>query len=447
MANDSFVSVVVDVKDVSIEIENFGLPLVLAYHTAWLDRVRQYADSSEAIDDGFEEGDPVVAMIDAIKAQNPAPPLVAVGRRANAYTKKFTLSPVEITEGFVYSFVIRKVAGSASASTTVTYTVPASATTTTVATEIAASIEAIYGVTAAATTGTITVTADTAGVLWAIDRESKETQEALHLEDITVDPGIAADLAAVREALPSFYGLAIDSAGKAEVLAAAAKVATWKNCIYIPETCDYSVEAATAGNTLLSLVNLAYRNVARPIYHRTSTVSYPACRMFGKVFTRDPGAIQWAHKTLAGMPADPLGSTAIANIKASEGVCYVSITNSIAGTHGEWAWKSCSGEWMDVIRGVDWFIAQAKADQLAVILGNDKVPFNDSGINLFAGALKGTLAAASVNVFNSDHTVSIPKASTFTSAQRNARKLYNLNFSGTLQGAITAVDVKGTVTH
>ena len=447
MANDNFVDVQISVSDQSISLENFGLPMVVTYHTVFAERAKLYADSAEAIEDGFDEESPTVKMIDAIKAQRPCPPYVAVGRRALAFEKSWELSPQVTTEGFVYSFTFTKLSGATPTTQAVSYTVPGSATATSVATAIAAIITAFSGLTATAALGVITVDVDTAGELWSITRGAKVQQEALHLEDVTADPGIATDLQAIRDFMPAFYGVALDSCSKAEALAAAAKVATWSNVIFMPETSDTKAELGTEGNILLSLVALQYANVAVPAYHRTNTASYMTCRMMGYVFAKDPGSVSWAHKALAGMPSDDLSSSAIAYLKASDGVCYVQIREGVYGTHGEWAWKACSGEWMDVVRGIDWLTAVIKAEQIGLIAANDKIAFTDSGISLHEATLRGSLAQGAVNVLDGA-TVAIqtPLASSFTAAQKATRVLSGLTFTGTLQGAITAVTIRGAVT-
>lgn len=448
MANDNFVDVAISISDRSISRENFGLPMVVAYHTVFAERVKLYADSTEAIDDGFDEESPVVAMIDAIKAQDPTVPLVAVGRRANAFSKTFTLSPVETAEAFVYSFTLRKMAGATPAISTISYTVPNGATATSIAAALATAIDAISGLTATAALGVVTVEVDVDGQIWTLQRSGKDQQEALRYEDTTADPGIAADLTAIREYYPSFYGVAIDSNSKAETVAAAAKIATFTNTVFLTESCDYSVESASGTDVLSVLRALTYANTSTPFYHRADTGAYPACRVFGIWFSKDPGSISLAHKSLAGMLPDDLSSTVIANLKALDGVCYVEKRAGLYGIHGEWAWKACSGEWLGIVRGIHWLTAEIKADQIGLIVANDKIPFTDAGIGLHSSTLQGSLLRGEVNVLTTGKTVvTTPLASSFTAAEKNARLLTGLDFSGVLQGAITATRIRGTVTH
>ena len=75
--------------------------------------------------------------------------------------------------------------------------------------------------------------------------------------DETADPGIVADLTAIRLADPDWYGLGLDSNSKAEVEAAAAW-AEAEQIIFGSNTADTEVVQGLAGNVQLVLQAAAY---------------------------------------------------------------------------------------------------------------------------------------------------------------------------------------------
>jgi hypothetical protein len=86
--------------------KGFGTPLILAYHTAWLDRVRTYSDPADMLSDGFTAND--AAYLDALSlcAQSPRVKEFKVGRRAGAPTQSLRLTPSTPVATEVYSFEV-----------------------------------------------------------------------------------------------------------------------------------------------------------------------------------------------------------------------------------------------------------------------------------------------------------------------------------------------------
>ena len=59
----------------------FGTPLVMAYHTKFPERVREYESVDDMLDDGFTVNDPAVLAVQAIFSQSPRPASALVGER------------------------------------------------------------------------------------------------------------------------------------------------------------------------------------------------------------------------------------------------------------------------------------------------------------------------------------------------------------------------------
>ena len=123
----------------------FGRPLVAAYHTKNADRVRSYADVSELVADGFNPYDRAYQLVAAMLSQEPAPPVVSLGRRALAFTQVVDLTPTAAPA--IGDVTTAKVDG-------LTATFTATATTiANVCTGLAAAINALGDVDAIVATG------------------------------------------------------------------------------------------------------------------------------------------------------------------------------------------------------------------------------------------------------------------------------------------------------
>ena len=117
-----------------------------------------------------------------------------------------------------------------------------------------------------------------------------------------------------------------------------------------------------------------------------------------------------------------------------------------------------SGEWIDVIRFRDWLKNELQIRVFNALKANRKVPFTDAGIRLIEGTMDATLKYGQdiggivPTEYDADnnpiygYTVTVPRASDFTEAERKARKLTGCKWSARLEGAIHAVDIGGNLT-
>ena len=86
---------------------SFGSVLIAAYHAVYNDRVREYEEPSEMLDDGFDASHPAYLAAISLCAQNPRVPRFKVGRRAGTPTQTVNLTPVlDLSRGndFYFTF-------------------------------------------------------------------------------------------------------------------------------------------------------------------------------------------------------------------------------------------------------------------------------------------------------------------------------------------------------
>jgi hypothetical protein len=165
--------------------------------------------------------------------------------------------------------------------------------------------------------------------------------------------------------------------------------------------------------------------------------------ILGSRLTADPGSDTWAFKTLPGIPADSLTDTEIAALQGKR-VSFYTTAADVNFTNGG---QVAGGEWIDVVRGLDWLRSELQIAQFALALNRAKIPFTDVGIAMVVGVIKSVFKRAEkVGLFAPNSTdVSAPAAADVSTADKAARHLPDVVGSGVLAGAIHSTTVSATV--
>jgi Protein of unknown function (DUF3383) len=429
------ISISITVSDKAPEKASFGIPLLAGHHTAWGERVKTFGDTSELLDEGLLATDPLYLMAQAVKSQDPSPPTFKIGRlEGTTYTHTFTLTPKKTTQGLTYTWNIDGTAG--------TYDVPGAATTTTIATAIAALIDPLAGVSASAAGGVITVTAAATNTVIAVSGLS----EHLWLKDTTtITAGnLTTDLNEILDEDDSWYGLALElNCATAVTTAAAWTEANGK--IYVPQLQDTEVTDAAVTNDVASTLVTTAQTRTCGIWHRSMAGIERADAAFLAVnLVLDPGTYTPSFKSLANITVDSLrkgAKTSLTNKKATR----------YTREHGQNVTKggrTPSGRFFDVTRGIDWLKAEIEADVFFLLLNNPKVPFTNAGISLVKGAVEAALVRgrnAGLIADDSPITVTAPDITETAVIDRANRTLRDVNFTCRLAGALEGIFVNGTV--
>jgi nicotinamide riboside kinase len=181
------------------------------------------------------------------------------------------------------------------------------------------------------------------------------------------------------------------------------------------------------------------------MYHQDAENDFPECAWFGRVLPTEPGSVTWKFKQLASIAYSDLTTNQSSNARNKSANTFEFIGGVGITREGTMA----QGEFIDVIRGIDWLQARIQEYVYALLVNSNKVPYTDQGITAVEAEVKRALQQGISNDFlTSDPapTVTVPKAANVSSADKSARLLRNVNFSATLAGAIHAVDITGTVT-
>jgi len=432
MSLASIVNVTITRATTGITRTGFGVPLIAAYHTHYVDRVRSYTSLAGMVSDGFEETEPAYLAAQAMFSQKPRVRRVKVGRRALAPTQIVSLTPSAPSAAEVYTITID--------GAECTYTADGTPTLAEVCTGLAAAINAATGdLTAANASNThVTCTADTAGVLHTYSAPTSN----LTIADTTANPGIATDLSAILTADPDWYGLVLDSNSKAEILAAAAWIEARDRMLVAQSADTACMDSGSTTDVMATAHASAYERTAL-LYH--PTIGEPAAAgWLGNRLPADPGSDTWAFKTLAGVEVYELTDTQSSNVLAKSGNVYTTIAGASITQNGMVA----AGEFADVTRFVDWLHARIQEDVFALLVNRPKLPYTDASV----ATAKGTIAARlndgiRVGGLADDPapTVDAPLVADVPEQDRRERLLPDMTFAARLAGAIHSIDIAGTV--
>ena len=433
---DSIVSVSISTNSTTVSREGFGTPLVLAYHTRFLERYRTYTTLAEMTADGFAVYDDAYRMAAAAFAQDPTVTQIVVGRLPAAPSYTSTLTMTSAVEGAVIkATVIEPTTGTA---VPLTYTVPAAQTLTQVATAFELLVEGVTGVDSGSSVAVVTVTPTVAG-----RRVHIYDLQNITIEETTADAGYDTELTALQAENDDWYGITTDSSSPANVADVAAWTLTNKK-LYFAAT-NSSGELAGTG-TLGSALD-ALSNDRTVLIYAPNSHEFAGAAWAGAGLAQSPGTITWAFKSLAGVTAKNLTTTqrnflTADNINTYETIASVPVTLPGVVT---------SGEFIDIRHGIDALEAAIKEDVFALLVNSSKVPMTRAGLDLIHSAILGAMkrfeGTENVPGLLAEGTSSVimPLISAISTANRAARRVTGIRFSATLEGAIHSITVVGTL--
>ena len=434
MSLDSIVRVTVTAETQVPTQAGFGTPLIAAYHTRYLDRAREYADLDEITDDGFLVTDAAYLAAQKVFSQQPRARTLKIGRSALACTQTIRLTPTSVVAGVVYTGKISGIVDE-----TFSITVAPASLMSAVCTAIEVAINALGGAfTATASATYVDVVANTPGALFGFSDLNRE----LEIDDRTADPGIATDLTAIEAADPDWYGLSLDSNSRAEAVAAAAWLET-RHKIGSFDTADSGASQAVVTSDVASL--FVTNGYARShVMVKQQVRGYAGAALLGDRLPDDPGSDTWSFKTLNGIPVDRWTTAQQSAITAKNATFYSTFAG-VAITKGG---RSGAGEWMDTVRGMDWYVARQQEALAGVLFNARKVPYTDQGVDMLrsaAHAVNGEAVRRGFLRADPAPTVTAPLVADVSPTDRANRLLPDLETGGEVAGAIHEIDMRVTL--
>ncbi len=437
---DTIVQVTITKDTATVSRVGFGTPGLLVYHTTFPEAARVYGSLQEMTDDGFATTDRAYLMATAIFAQSPKPAQIVVGRRSNAPLRDVKLTPqAPLLASTAYTVTIN--------GTDFTFTTDVDPTVAEITAGLVALINAgtedvlatdnttDLDIEKAATPGGVA----TAGIPFTVEFDTTQ----FTIADNTTDPGIAADLTAMRAVNDTFYGLVSDALSAAEISALSTPIEAAKK-IYIAESQDSDILGSGSSDIASTLQASALDRTA-VAYHPAAGVEHYGSAWLGDRLPSDPGSSTWKFKTLATVEAYELSTGEQANADGKNANHY----QPVAGINITAEGVMSGGEYIDVTRFIDWLEARLKEDVFRTLAVNPKIPYTDLGIQTVVNDVEGVLKEGITRgglAADPAPFVTAPRATEIAASTKATRVLPDIEFQATLAGAIHKVQINGRVT-
>ncbi len=226
------------------------------------------------------------------------------------------------------------------------------------------------------------ILANTAGAFFGVEPLD---MSFLSIAQNHADPGIAADLDAIKKESSVWYGLVTLYNSSALILAAAA----WTEAnekLYIVASQDSLIATQASGvgsDVAQSLVAASYARTAG-FFHLANDEFADAAEI-ARWFPIPPGSDDWVLKPLVTVTLETYSDTHVTNIVAKHFNYYKDL-GGVSLVQGEG--KVADNEFIDVIRGRDWYKARLQQRIVNARLSAEKIPFTDGGVTVFENILK-----------------------------------------------------------
>jgi hypothetical protein len=174
---------------------------------------------------------------------------------------------------------------------------------------------------------------------------------------------------------------------------------------------------------------------------QSGEVSFLESAWAGGQLPKTPGSITWKFKTLNGITPDILTTIAVNNVKGKNCNVY----ETIAGINMMHEGVVSSGEFIDIIRGVDWIQARISERVFTLLVNAEKVPYTNPGIEMIKTEINAVLDQAVENNILVENTIVItaPDVSDISPTDKANRFLPDIKFSAILAGAIHKTKIDG----
>ncbi len=439
MSLDDIANVTITASTTTPSRTGFGTPAVLAYFEGIYgtgELAREYTSAAAMITDGFGTASAAVRAATGIFSQNPKPSKIVVGLTESDTVQTLNVTPIvaAIKNSYAYTVYVNALAA--------TYTSDATATAAEICAGLKVAIDALsQNVTVTDNTTYIAIVADTVA-----DEFSFYVAERLLLktENLTTDGGIVADLTAIRLQNDDFYTVHPTNLGLAVLTALATHVETLVKGM-ITSSADDDCYDSGSSTDIMAVCNTAGQARTMIMYHPKALVQYPGAAWAGKCLPEDPGSITWKFQTLANVDYTVLTTTEETNIENKKGNTYQQVAG-ISITQQGW---SSAGEFFDITRSLDFMRARLQEKIFGTLANADKIPFTDPGVAVIEADVRSVLKLCVGNgilAASPEPTVTVPKVADVSVANKALRLLPDVEFGGTLAGAIHATEVDGHVT-
>ena len=297
--------------------------------------------------------------------------------------------------------------------------------------------------------GSFEVEADVAGtgfLIQVLPAEAMTVQKGLIIGPYVPSASVALDLSAIQAVNDDWYALACTDRTSATVQA----IAIWVESrikIFGTASADPNIINQAAGvdtTSIAAIFNTAGYARSFVMYHQDADDDFPECAWFGNCLPFAPGSETWKFKRLAKITYTDLTSTQQTNAFNK----YANTYQFVGGVGITQNGTMAVGEYIDIIRGIDWLTSTIQSYVYRVLVTNPKVPYTNAGITAIESQIRRALLLGIANNFiaiEPPYEIFVPNAVDVPAIDKADRILRNVKFQATLSGAIQAVFITGTV--
>lgn len=249
-------------------------------------------------------------------------------------------------------------------------------------------------------------------------------------------------LSAIVDIDDDWYGLACDTITAANILLIAAWVEA-RTKIYIARSADADI-ITSATDDIASDLDAAEYDRTAVLYDENAATAYADAAWLGNCLVRDPGSQTWMFKGLDTIAFNALNSGEIDNAHGKNANVYIRTAGQNITSKGTMA----SGEYIDIIRGIDWLTARIQERVYTRLINSPKIPFTNAGIAVIETAVREQLDIAleqDLIAPEPAYTVTVPDVLDTDELDRQRRELKGVDFRARLAGAIHYAEIRGTV--
>lgn len=433
---EDIVDVRVTLADRPISQAGFETPLILAAHSVFSDRFREYTSTADMLTDGFAANSNVVKLATTIFSGDNPPSSIFVGRRALA-SYDITFDVANSTE---YTISVK----ANEFTKTFTYESGGAASASSIVDAFVADIEAdadIGGLVAASNVGDVLVIAPEVGTELSVGATTDNMTIVGDSAETTDDA-----LAAIVNETSDWFFLLSDTRVEADILALAAYAESNKK-MYITATQEADVFTSSTSDIGSQLNALQYNNTF-VFGHQTANRDFPEGGIVGAMAGLTPGASTLHGKTLPGVATTTFTRTESGFATSKN----VNLYPKIAGVGFFLDGKMASGRFFDVVRGTLYLETRMEEAIFGYIkrlsdLGK-KVPYTDAGVAGIQGVMAEQLTLRVRDGFLAPSPapkVSPPLVEDIDTNDKANRLLPDIPFEATLAGAIHRTVIRGYV--
>lgn len=443
--------------DISLNVEStsrqgFGRPIFVSSNRYFEERVRAY-NSITGVEDDIPVGSPTHKAMLAYFSQTPHADIVYVGRRESDVIIKPSATATASTS---YSFTLEVNDGD---SLDITYTTGATPTLATFEEDIAAgfkaAIEADLDI-----INHITVALDGTGVDQGIRINATLSTDwfivnkLVRLSETYASSETASQvLEAIEDENSDWYFMTAEDHTPTFVLEMAESIEA-RTKMYFVSSQDVAILtplADPAVDLFGQLKELEYQRTAT-FFHHTADTTFPECAYVGHNAPYDAGAVNWANLQLNGVSvsSDPTtGRNLTVTQRGYLTARNANFTESVGGVTITREGKVVKGNtlYIDLIRGTDDLTVQMTGDLRDLLINQKggKIPYTNRGIALVANTMSSTLQQFVNRDFLVGYRVNVPDIRDIAITNIQNRVLKDVTFEGLLSGAISVIQIQGTL--